>query len=299
MKSGTLSSKTKKPKTSKTKKKSNSKKSTKGNRNEVNFKNPKVRRTLSLLELSEGRLSKEAFFQSATKDIFYQMKNSGLIKVERKMVLATGKLRCLTAKNGSHISSSNSFEHSKKAAFVISSLIPSSVLERHSFVSQSDLEVRYRRDFAKNPVYKTRLDSLRENCKANLTALRAKGKNPSCISDEQRYLDRLSYTKEYERLSSLESLLETSPVLVPDAEFTLRREELDEFLENLRSYQKTLDNERERSFAEEALNRLSSLPGDAEEVTFSLEITTVFYRNREMIRHENYATITGQNLIFL
>lgn len=279
-------------------KKTKSKTKQSGERYRVNFKNPRVKKLCGYFELSEGRLTKDDFHSIGTKDIFYQMKHEGFIKCEGDYVIATPKFRQhINNAHGTHISSSNSFEHSKNIAKVLS-LIPSSVIERHAFLSQTDLEIRYKRDFKNDASYQMRLDELKQQTSETLHELQAKHNSFSPTTEEEAFIEHFAYKKDCSRLKTQIELLDSSPVLVPDFQITLRAEERNQFFENLMEYKEHCEDTREISFISHALETLAALPR-SEETSLCVEVVTDNYRNRELFMHRNYSIVTGNNLLIL
>lgn len=290
---------------SKSKKSNASKSSRKSNeRYKVNFSNAKVRNVVSHLEICEGRLSKDTFMKASNKDVYYQMLHSGYIKQNGDMVVATTKLRNHIANtNGTHISSSCSIEHSRNVEGVLS-FLPKSVLSRRAYQTQSDLEIRYKRDFKNNASYKERLNELKTNYSSKLQALHQSHSSFSPSSEVERMKELVHFKKEEEHLLSRMEILESSPSLVCDFSVRLSREEMDIFIDNLSSHRDELTNQNEISTYTLSIDTLTTLrdsmdSGNMEEVELCLEVLTNHYMQREIFRHENYAYITNKPLIML
>ena len=279
-------------------KKTKSKTKQSGERYRVNFKNPRVKKLCGYFELSEGRLSKKDFLSIGTKDIFYQMKHNGFIKCSGDSVIATPKLRqYVNTTHGTHISSSNSTEHSANVTKIVS-LIPDSVIDRHAFLSQTDLEIRYKRDFRNDSSYQMRLDELKHQYLSSLDDLKTRHHSYVPQSEEDSYLEKFSYMKDSSKLKTAIKLLDTSPVLIPDFQITLRQDERSQFYENLLAYQETCTSDREQQFIAQTLRTVASLP-QSEEVSICIEILSSNYRNREIFMHRNYSIVSGKTLILL
>ncbi len=297
--------KSSKPKASKSKaSKSRSKKASSNERYKVNFSNAKVRNVVSHLEICEGRLSKDTFMKASNKDVYYQMLHSGYIKQNGDMVVATTKLRNhISNTNGTHISSSCSIEHSKNVEGVLS-FIPKSVISRRAYQTQSDLEIRYKRDFKNNASYGERLNELKAHYSSKLEALHQSHSSFSPSSEAERMKELVHFKKEEEHLLSRMEILENSPSLVCDFSVRLSREEIDVFIDNLSSYRDELTNQNGISTYTLSIDTLTTLrdsmdSGNMEEVELCIEVLTNHYMQREIFRHQNYSYITNKPIIML
>lgn len=287
-------------------KKSNApKSSTKSSgRYKVNFSSSKVRGVISHLEICEGRLTKDAFMKVANKDVYYQMLHSGYIKQNGDMVVATTKLRNhISSTNGTHISSSCSIEHSRNVEGVLS-FLPKSVITRRAYQTQSDLEIRYKRDFKNNPSYGERLDELKTHYASKLNALHQSHASFSPSSEVEQMKEQLHFKKEEEHLHSRMEILESSPILVCDFSVRLSREELDAFIDNLSSHRDELTSQNEISHYTHSIDTLTTLresmdSSHMEEVEVCIEVLTNHYMQREIFKHQNFAYITNKPLIML
>jgi len=284
--------------------KGRSKNASKGERYKVNFSNAKVRNVISHLEICEGRLSKDTFMKASNKDVYYQMLHSGYIKQNGNMVIATTKLRNhISSTNGTHISSSCSIEHSRNVEGVLS-FLPKSVLSRRAYQTQSDLEIRYKRDFKNDASYRERLNELKSHYSSKLESLQQAHSSYSPSSDAERMKELVHFKKEKEHLQSRMEILETSPSLVCDFSVRLTRDEIDVFIDNLSSHREELTNQNEISHYTQSIDTLSTLrdsmdSSHMEEVEIGIEILTNHYMQREIFKHQNYAYITNKPLIML
>lgn len=275
--------------------------SSQNGRYKVNFTNAKVKNVISRMEICEGRLSKEAFLKASNKDIYYQMLHSGYIKQKGGTIVATSKLRAHVADtNGTHFSSSCSIEHSANVENVLS-LLPTSVLDRRAYTTQSDLEIRYKRDFRNNPSYGARLGEMKSRYEEALDSLKKEHLAFKPSSGTEKMQEALHYKNELHTLESRLAILENEPCLIPDFQVRLTSDELSLFMENLISHRDRLTEEEEierYTQAVEALRSLQSEQGEGE-VTLCIEVVTTHYMQREIFKHQNYAQITGQPLIMI
>lgn len=273
----------------------------KKSRDKVNWGNPKVKTLISYIQLGENRVSKNEILSIATKDIFYQLKNSGFLEENGKdNYVGTSKLhRHIKNKDGTHFSSSGSSEHAKQVRDTLG-LLPSSVLQRKAFMSSYDIEAAFNKNVLKGQGYKetlkSQMDKL-ERCLLTLESSYSIGLE-RCKSDYERSNLTLSYLKEKEQYESQLSYLHDKPYLIPDYQVTLSQEEREEYVSNLESYCDTL-NEHSKAFAlcAVAIDKINSLPPGG--ITLDIEVATNTYGNREIFLHENYECFSGTPQIII
>ena len=62
----------------------------------VDFSNPKIAAVIKTMAIAEGRLSRDSIYKIGSKDILYQLKNSGYIeksKTDKSVFVATERLK--------------------------------------------------------------------------------------------------------------------------------------------------------------------------------------------------------------
>ena len=273
----------------------------KKNRDKVNFSNPKVKTLISYMMLCENRLSRESILQIATKDILYQMKNSGYIKeCSNGIFIATDKLhKYVKEKEGKSFASSGSAEHSDKVRQSLN-LLPKEVLQRKDFVTSTDIEKRFKR-YQKTDEYKKYLQNLKKLHGDNLDAVKERHRTFYSTDEAKRYEENIIYEREREKCLISLQYLNDRVCLTPDYEVTMNRGEVEQYISNLEAYADTLVDVKQYRMYEESIRTLQNLIADEsrDSYTIACEVTTDCYLNREIELHKNYSYLTDMPLIFV
>lgn len=264
-------------------------------RNKVSWSNPKVSTVVSYLQLGENRITKAELMSLGTKDIFYQLRNSGYIRESSNGTFAgTEKLhRHIKKMDGSHFSSSGSAFHSQKLRDSLS-LLPSSVLERKAFKTSFDIEATFNKKTLKSQDYRETLQTMRHELHSGLHSLTASLKTglSNCTDDVEEYQLKLGYLRQKEELESRLSYLEDKPYLVPDYCVTLSMSERLQYIENLEGYRATLnESSKAYSLCTESIDKLKGMPEGT--VTVNVEIATSTYGNRQLYLHRCFERLSG------
>jgi len=269
------------------------------NRNRVNFSNPKVQQILAFLELGENRISRQELLDIGTKDILYQLKNSGYIKeAQKNTFVATKKLKQhVLHTDGKHFASSCSEEHAQAIRNSLF-LLPPSVLARKDFKTSYDLEKQFDRRFKTDPGCPERLAQLKQNCRASLDEVERKHKAFNSKSESGRFAENIRYQQERDRLlSSLGYLNSDRPYLTPDYQVHLTDSERIEYIASLTAYKNNFaPHEKAHTLCVDAIDKLSAMQGS---VTLSVELVRDTYGNRELELHRNYEVISNVPQIML
>ena len=271
-------------------------------RDTVNFSNPKVKTLVAYMMLGENRVRKEEVLQIATKDILYQMKNSGYIKeCSNGIFTATDKLhRYVKEKEGKTFASSGSAEHSDKVRQSLN-LLPKEVLQRKDFSTSADVENRFKR-YQKTDEYKEHLQKLKKLHGDNLDAVKERHRTFYSTDEVKRYEENIIYEREREKCLISLQYLNDRVCLTPDYEVTMNRGEVEQYISNLEAYADTLDDTKQYRMYEESIRTLQSMTADEsrDSFCFSIEVTTDCYLNREFELHRNYSYLmTDMPLIFV
>ena len=270
-------------------------------RDKVSWSNPKVSTVVSYLQLGENRITKAELMSLGTKDIFYQLRNSGYIRESSNGTFAgTEKLhRHIKKMDGSHFSSSGSAFHSQKLRDSLS-LLPSSVLERKAFKTSFDIEAAFNKKTLKSQDYRETLQTMKSEIRTNLhsTEVSFKMNLSRCTDDIEEYQLKLGYLRQRTELESKLSYLEDKPFLVPDYCVTLSMSERLQYIENLEGYRATL-NESSKAYSlfTESIDKLRGMPEGT--VTVNVEIATSNYGNRELYLHQCFEQLSGTPQIIL
>lgn len=280
-------------------------KKTKSSRSKVNFQNPKVKAVIRTLELSENRITRQAFMEIGTKDIFYQMKAAGYLTESSKGIYkASPKLISKMEKDYKEsFGRSSSPAHSEKINQSLK-LLPSSVIAERNFQTGKELEEAFSK-FQKTDTYKealqNRFEEIRQ-AKENLETYHNQ-MSQSNESPEAKIEEDLFFRRQNDNLNRSLAILDNQPCHSPDYSFSCTYEESQFYLEQLETYRESFSPfSKEESIYTKAISKMSSLlstyhPGDT--ITWNIEIITNSYGAVDMEQHANYELLTGQPVLYL
>ena len=273
-------------------------------RNKVNFSNPKVKKIVSYMELGENRITKQEILNLANKDIFYQLKNSGYIQQSSKGEFkGTSKLHTYVKRtDAKHFSSSGSSSHAKAVRDSLS-LLPSSVLERKSYSSSTDVERYFEKKVKPTQEYKEELYRMKQELKEELRQIESayQTSKTETQTDYDKYCSKMEYLHDKDSATSRIEWLEDKTYLIPDYQITLRQDELREYIDNLSDYRECFDTDSKAySLYTESIEKLQVLSSAVEgEITISVEVITDSYGQRELQLHQNFELLSHTPQIYL
>lgn len=269
------------------------------NRYDVNFKNPKVLKVISYLELAENRISKPQFDSIANKDIYYKLLHNGFIKKQGSLIVGTDKLRkYVKAHYSSSFSSSCSQEHALQISKVLN-LVPESVLLRRSYSTSGDIEKSFKRFIITNEG-QAKLRELENSLRTHLANVNMAHSDffKSPHTDTEIFLQKLHYKKEREKCLSHLELFKDTPYLTPDMQLRFTKDEYLSFCQELKNYSYSLSGN-EKEVCKNAISKLESLQVGSGGITINVEIVTNTYMEREYFRHMTFEQLSNVPQIYL
>ena len=276
----------------------------KDKRYNVNFNNARIKEFCATLALGENRMDKDRFNEICTTDNLYSLVHSHYIKVEDGIITSTQKLRReIEERYDTRFSTSCSEDHSRLVSESIGKLIPQSVLTSFNFRTAADIERDFQRTENLGDIsYQKNLEQIKAQFQQEQE--RAKQEYERSLeqsrSEQERAMLQLEYARKQERSLVREHALELErPFLFPDYEVSVSRSELDELIENLRSEERNLEEDRTKELYQDAIEKLENIPSFEGRINISIEITTDSYGNAEIERHEIYEEVTDTIQIIL
>ena len=275
-------------------------KSQNNDRYKVNFNSEKTKSIITTLMIAEDRITRDEIISIGNKDIYYKLSKSGYITESSKDIYkGTQKLKnYVKQKDGKSFSSSGSASHSQAVRNTLK-FVPSSVLSRKSFNTGTDIEKDFKK-IQQSERYKENLEKIKDDLQQEWYQIeKAYQESLQYSRDEiDRYMSKMQYLQDRDRVSARQSWLEQEP-LTPDYQLTFREDELNSYIENLKSYRDSLDEDSKAySIYSQSIEKLENLTFNGE-ITINIEVITDSYQNREIFLHEVYEQTTSQPQIFL
>lgn len=266
----------------------------------VNFNSEKTKSIITTLMIAENRITKDEIISIGNKDIYYKLSKSGYITESSKGIYkGTQRLKnYIKQKDNKSFSSSGSASHSQAVRNTLK-FVPSSVLSRKSFNTGTDIEKDFKK-IQRTEQYKHNLEKLENSLKEERYQIeKAYQEALQYAKDEiDRYMSKMQYLQDRDRVSARQSWLEQEP-LTPDYQLTFREDEFHQYLENLKSYRDSLDEDSKAySIYSQSIEKLENLTVNGE-ITINIEVITDSYQNREIFLHQVYEQTTNQSQIFL
>lgn len=272
----------------------------------LNLRNPKQMDVLNSFAISEGRLSKEDIYAIGNKDIFYRMKNGGFIKETVKgsgVFKATSKLKGLVAKTeGIAFGNGCSNKHSK-AITKATQYLPKEIVTQGRFKSGQSLKSEMD-SFKQSGKYHRKVEHIKQGISDRRNSIKQQyqSKVNSGISRFEQYQAKLDYRNEMKQTDIQSEIINSSnPVFIPDFMIQATRDEAQEILENLQARYDETEDDRERSFLRDDIEKMQMMIDTAttDPIDIYVEIVTDSYGNAKLERHRNYETIMDRPVIYL
>lgn len=267
----------------------------------VNFNHEKTKLIIAHLQLAENRISRNEIIAIANKDVFYKLSKSGYIQeVSKGIYKATTKLKNYTTdRDGKKYSSSGSASHSQAVRHTLS-FVPKSVLLRKSYNTSTDIEKEYNRN-KQSREYNEKLGKIKNDLREEREQMERAYKESLTYAkdDYDRYSSKMQYLQDRDSVSVRQSWLQEKTCLTPDYQLTFKMNEFEEYIQNLKNYKDTLDEDSKAfSIYSQSIEKLQNITFEGE-ITINIETITDTYMNREIFLHTVYEQLSGQNQIFL
>lgn len=262
----------------------------------VDFSNPKIAAVIKTMAIAEGRLSRDSIYKIGSKDILYQLKNSGYIeksKTDKSVFVATERLKKASKANFElNIVKGCSNGHAEVIAKALR-YIPNEVAAQGRFSTGDDL----RKDFSRlknTPQVVEKLAEMKnELCERRLELL------SQCVSAPMENI--IGIQSQVDGLDREISVLESeNACFIPDFSITISQEEAADIISSFEERMEEIGcTDREMIFLQENIEKLSCLDFSGGAVSICIEAVTNSYGEIELIRHENYDILTDSVTLYI